>query len=52
VYNAAPGLNRKADVEQWAKGSYPELWAELEKIGKITTEEEIELFDIVRIVKA
>lgn len=52
IYNAAPGINRKEEVEQWAKEVYPDLWAELEKIGKRTTVEEIELFDIVRTVKS
>jgi len=33
-YNAAPGALNKDQVEAWASKAYPEIWAELLKIGK------------------
>jgi hypothetical protein len=51
-YNAAPGENRKDEVEEWVKERYPEIWAELEKVGRTTIDEDVELFNIVRDVKA
>lgn len=33
-YNAAPGVHNKEQVEAWASKAYPEIWAELLKIGK------------------
>jgi hypothetical protein len=37
-YNAMPGQNRKDLVEEWGKGVYPEVWAELVKVGQTTTD--------------
>ncbi|KAL2255814.1 hypothetical protein VTK26DRAFT_2674 [Humicola hyalothermophila] len=37
TYNALPGPNRKARFEEWAKGEYPELWAQLERTGRRET---------------
>jgi hypothetical protein len=51
-YNAAPGPSRKNEVEEWAKGNYPEIWAELEKQGLTTTAEGEELFNIKRDLRA
>lgn len=33
-YNAAPGAPNKDQVEAWALKAYPDIWAELLKIGK------------------
>jgi hypothetical protein len=52
IYNVAPGQNRKDEIEEWASVRYPELWSQLEKVGRRTTEEGFRLFNIVREVKA
>jgi len=36
-YNAAPGALNKDQVEAWASKAYPDIWAELLKIGKSVT---------------
>jgi hypothetical protein len=51
-YNAAPGQNRKDDIEEWAKNLYPDIWKKLEKVGQKTAPEGYRLFKIVREVKA
>ncbi|KAH6675597.1 putative complex I intermediate-associated protein 84, mitochondrial [Halenospora varia] len=51
-YNAIPSQGRKDMVEEWAKGNFPEQWAELEKIGQTEHEEGHRLFNIKRDFKA
>ena len=51
-YNAIPGRNRKEAVAGWAKGVYPEAWAELEKVGQREHVEGYKLFKIEREFKA
>jgi hypothetical protein len=51
-YNALPGQNRKDIVENWAKDSYPVIWAELEKFGQIKHEEGHRLFNMKVEMKA
>lgn len=38
-YNAIPFQYWKDQVEEWTKGKYPELWAQLEKIERTDHEE-------------
>ncbi|KAI9789078.1 MAG: hypothetical protein M1835_001890 [Candelina submexicana] len=52
VYNAIPGQTRKDEVEHWGRTTYPEIWTELEKLGRKPTEDGSQLFQIVRNVAA
>ena len=38
-YNATPGAHNKDQVEQWASKAYPDIWADLLKLGKTTVVE-------------
>ena len=52
-YNVVPGQTKKDAVETWAQMTYPEVWAELEKIGKVPdAEDDYDVFNIVREWKA
>ncbi|EPE35328.1 hypothetical protein GLAREA_11027 [Glarea lozoyensis ATCC 20868] len=52
-YNAMPGQNRKDEIEEWGRGMYPEVWAELEKVGRMYVDEGfVTLFKIERTWKA
>ncbi|KAG0652266.1 complex I intermediate-associated [Hyphodiscus hymeniophilus] len=48
-YNALPGQNRKDLVEEWAKDLYPDIWAELEKLGQRTMKEGHRLFNMKKL---
>ena len=48
-YNALPGQNRKDLVEIWAKDQYPEIWAELEKLGQRTMKEGHRMFNMKKL---
>ncbi|RFU23638.1 hypothetical protein B7463_g12700, partial [Scytalidium lignicola] len=47
LYNAIPGQNRKDQIEEWGKTTYPALWAELEALGQKEMDEGHRLFKIV-----
>lgn len=52
-YNVVPGQTKKDLVETWGQITYPEVWAELEKIGKVPDAEgDYDVFNIVREWKA
>jgi hypothetical protein len=34
LYNTVIGQGRKDMIEEWARDLYPEIWAELEKLGQ------------------
>ncbi|KFY92365.1 hypothetical protein V498_05012 [Pseudogymnoascus sp. VKM F-4517 (FW-2822)] len=52
-YNVVPGQTKKDSVETWGQTTYPEVWAELEKIGKVPdADDDYEVFNIVREWKA
>jgi hypothetical protein len=48
-----PGQNRKDEIEEWGRGMYPEVWEELEKVGRMYVDEGfVTLFKIERTWKA
>lgn len=51
-YNATDGQNRKDMVEEWARGMYPDAWAELEEQGQTEHEEGYRVYNIKREWKA
>lgn len=38
MYNAAHNDHNRDQIEQWASSAYPEVWAELLKLGRTTGE--------------
>lgn len=45
LYNAAHSDHNKEQIEQWASSKYPQVWAELLKIGKTPVQGEVESAD-------
>lgn len=52
LYNALPGQNRKDLVEEWAKDTFPDVWAELRKLGQRTMKEGHRIFNLKKLVNA
>lgn len=50
LYTAAPGHVKQSEVEAWAKDRYPQVWAELEKVGQDVWENGDKSFKIDRSV--
>jgi len=48
VYNASPGMMKKAEVERWIKEQHPGAWKYLEKIGRTNARGGNSLFMIER----
>lgn len=53
MYNAVPGERNKKSVQIWAEQSFPEIWAELERVPIVQHKEDgYDMFDIKREWKA
>ncbi len=50
-FNATEETGKQAEAEQWIRKQYPEIWAELEKLGIEDTEEGWKLVKIDRRVR-
>ncbi|KAL7959940.1 hypothetical protein V8C34DRAFT_278542 [Trichoderma compactum] len=52
AYNALPGQPLQQGFGEWAKGRYPDVWAELMKVGRRMDEYSLCQFKIERVMKA
>lgn len=48
IWNSVGGRPEQADVGKWAKETYPDIWAELEKMGLTRNRRGQEMFPIER----
>lgn len=52
AYNALPGQPLQQGFQEWARGRYPDVWAELMKVGRRMDEYSLCQFKIERVMKA
>ncbi|UKZ75150.1 hypothetical protein TrVFT333_002824 [Trichoderma virens FT-333] len=52
AYNSLPGQPLQKGFQEWAKGRYPDIWAELMKVGRRMDEYSLCQFKIERVMKA